>query len=127
MRLLSEVPAGTAKAEAGRYDWRTNREASMGKWLVIGLIALIAALVGIESYRSRNPPIVVEFHSDPADMPSGPATPSAWDSPNDARRVIEVCWEDQKRKSLDPATQRFVASVCEGMEAKFVSKFGRKP
>ena len=44
-----------------------------------------------------------------------------------ARHAIDACWEDQKRKSLDPAQQRFISGACEGMEAKFVSKFGHRP
>ena len=44
-----------------------------------------------------------------------------------SRRAIEVCWDEQQRKSLDPAQQRFIAGACESMEAKFVAKYGHKP
>ena len=44
-----------------------------------------------------------------------------------SRRAIEVCWDEQQRKSLDPAQQRFIAGACEGMEAKFVAKYGHRP
>lgn len=43
------------------------------------------------------------------------------------RYVIEQCWEDQKRKSLDASSQRFVAGMCEDFEAKFVAKWGHRP
>lgn len=41
--------------------------------------------------------------------------------------AIELCWKDQGRKSHDPGTARFVASVCEKMEADYRSKWGRSP
>lgn len=44
-----------------------------------------------------------------------------------ARSAIDLCWQDQKRKSLDPGTARFVASTCERMEAEFRNKFGVSP
>jgi hypothetical protein len=53
--------------------------------------------------------------------------PTASEQKSMARQAIEACWEDQKRKSLDPAQQRFIAGACESMEAKFVAKFGYKP
>jgi len=43
------------------------------------------------------------------------------------RAAIDLCWEDYKRKSLDPATQRFVASACEMMENKFRETHGVDP
>lgn len=43
------------------------------------------------------------------------------------RAGIEACWEDQQRKSLPPAQARFIASVCEKMEADFRKKHGRNP
>lgn len=54
------------------------------------------------------------------------STPEGQERAN-ARHAIDACWDDQKRKSLDPSTQRFVAGVCEGMEAKFVAKYGHRP
>ena len=44
-----------------------------------------------------------------------------------ARRAIDLCWDEHKRKSLDTGTQRFVASTCEMMESKFTEKFGHRP
>jgi len=43
------------------------------------------------------------------------------------RRAIDYCWEEQKRKSLDPSAQRFVAGACEMMEEKFRKTYGRSP
>lgn len=43
------------------------------------------------------------------------------------RQVIELCWDDQKRKSLAPAEQRFVASTCEMLENDFRRKHGHNP
>ena len=44
-----------------------------------------------------------------------------------ARRAIDLCWEDQKSKSFDAGTQRFVAGACEMMETNFAQKFGHRP
>ena len=42
-------------------------------------------------------------------------------------QAIQLCWEDQGRKSLDPQTARFVAGMCEELERRYVAKHGRKP
>ncbi len=44
-----------------------------------------------------------------------------------ARRVIDQCWSDQQRKSLDPSDQRVMAGWCEDFERKFVQKYGHNP
>lgn len=43
------------------------------------------------------------------------------------RFVIEQCWEDQKRKSLDPGAARFVAKMCENFEDEFRKKWRVSP
>ena len=43
------------------------------------------------------------------------------------RDAIELCWSDYEKKSLDPATKRFVAGACESMERKYEAQLGRKP
>lgn len=43
------------------------------------------------------------------------------------RRAIDLCWEEQKRKSLDPQQQRFIAGACELMERNFTQKYGQRP
>lgn len=43
------------------------------------------------------------------------------------RFVIEQCWEDQKRKSLDPSAARFVAKMCENFEDDFRKKWNTNP
>lgn len=45
----------------------------------------------------------------------------------DARQAIELCWQQQGRKSHDGGTARFIAGACEGMESDFVRKYGVKP
>lgn len=49
------------------------------------------------------------------------------DRKNEARNGIAACWKDQARKSLDPATARFVAGTCEKMESDFFTQWGYKP
>lgn len=44
-----------------------------------------------------------------------------------AKESIELCWEQQKTKSFEPSTARFVASTCEMMEDEFRKKYGRNP
>lgn len=53
-------------------------------------------------------------------------TPEGKAQGND-RSAIEVCWEEQGRKSLDPSSGRFVASVCEKMERDFRDRWGFSP
>lgn len=43
------------------------------------------------------------------------------------RASIDLCWQDQGRKSLDPGTARFVAGACERLESDFVREFGVRP
>lgn len=44
-----------------------------------------------------------------------------------ARRAIDLCWEDQRRKSLPPDQARFIAGACEKMESNFRQRFGHSP
>lgn len=44
-----------------------------------------------------------------------------------ARDAISLCWEEQSRKSLDPASARFVAGACELLEERYAAKYRRKP
>lgn len=44
-----------------------------------------------------------------------------------ARGAIDLCWAEQKRKSLDPGSQRFIAGTCEMMERQFREKYGVAP
>lgn len=43
------------------------------------------------------------------------------------RAAIELCWDQQRRRSATPGEARFVASTCETMEAEFRVKFGVNP
>lgn len=44
-----------------------------------------------------------------------------------ARGVIDLCWSDYERKSLDAGTKQFVAGVCENKETEFIQKYGHRP
>jgi len=43
------------------------------------------------------------------------------------QRAIDMCWEDQGKKSHDPGTARFIAGACEKMEENYTAKHGRRP
>lgn len=43
------------------------------------------------------------------------------------REAIERCWDEQKRLSLAPEQQRFIAGACERMEREYTAKHGRTP
>jgi hypothetical protein len=43
------------------------------------------------------------------------------------RAAIQLCWEEQSRKSLDPAAARFSASACEMMERNFRGTHNAQP
>ncbi len=43
------------------------------------------------------------------------------------RMAIKQCWKDYERKSLDPSTKRFLASVCEKIERDFKQDYGVDP
>ncbi len=53
--------------------------------------------------------------------------PGQMDEKQKARFVIEQCWKDQERKSLDDSTKRFVARMCENFEADFRAKYKQNP
>lgn len=50
-----------------------------------------------------------------------------WKAKSAERDAIKLCWEDQKRKSFDPATARFVAGACEMMEKTYTQRYGSAP
>lgn len=43
------------------------------------------------------------------------------------RGAIKLCWEQQARKSLDPGTARYAASLCENMERDYRGKYKANP
>lgn len=43
------------------------------------------------------------------------------------RQVIDLCWQDQGRKSLDPGAARFAAGACEMLEQRFRETHGTAP
>jgi hypothetical protein len=56
------------------------------------------------------------------DKPNDPNDPKRLD-----RSAIAVCWSEQSKKSLDPATARAIAGACEKAEAEFKTKYGVSP
>lgn len=59
-------------------------------------------------------------------LPPKPPDPEA-EAKAVARKTIELCWQEQQRKSLSPDTQRFIAGACEQAEADFIRRYGHKP
>lgn len=49
------------------------------------------------------------------------------DAKSKARALISKCWDDQKRKSLDPAAARYLAGMCEKFEDDFRQAHGHNP
>lgn len=45
----------------------------------------------------------------------------------DARRVIDLCWQEQKRASLSRGSQQFIAQSCERLEDEYRRKYNRNP
>jgi hypothetical protein len=43
------------------------------------------------------------------------------------RRAIQLCWEDQAKKSNTPEVARFIAGACEKMERDFRAKYNASP
>lgn len=64
--------------------------------------------------------VVIVFGSLKANTPEGQAKARA-------RDAIDLCWSEQKRKSLAPGESQFVAAACERMESDFLSKYGVRP
>jgi hypothetical protein len=60
-------------------------------------------------------------------MAMNPEDPAVKKERWNAQSAIELCWKDYERKSFDPGTKRFIASVCEKMESDYKQKYGRAP
>jgi len=43
------------------------------------------------------------------------------------RDAITLCWQEYKRKSLDPNTKRLIAKLCEDRESPFLKTYNAKP
>lgn len=43
------------------------------------------------------------------------------------RDAIDLCWQEQGRKSMTPGQGRFVAGACELLEREFVEKYRHRP
>lgn len=77
-----------------------------GKWIA-GALVLIVVLVFAFGAQNANSPEAKE----------------KWRQ----RGAIEMCWSEQKRKSLGAGEQQFIAGACEKMEADFVRRYGSRP
>mgnify|MGYP003405410933 CR=1 FL=1 len=44
-----------------------------------------------------------------------------------ARRAIQLCWDDQGKKSNTPEVARFIAGACEKMERDFRERYRANP
>jgi len=75
----------------------------MKTWIIWGGLCVMAYI----TYTVWFPPVMTQADQD--------------------RQVIEICWQDYEKKSLDPATKRFIAGTCETLEANFVKNYNRKP
>ncbi|MBD8531525.1 MULTISPECIES: hypothetical protein [unclassified Massilia] len=75
------------------------------KWWPWALLAVVVA-IGILAAAGSSPEAQARIHDE---------------------QIIDMCWEDHKTKSFEPATSRFVASTCEMLESKYEKKYGRKP
>jgi hypothetical protein len=79
--------------------------------LAVIFMACVIAFVGLASYLPK-------AERDPAQEAKAEAK---WR----LEQTIKLCWEEQARKSLSPATQRFIAGACEQGEEDYRSKYGR--
>ena len=79
---------------------------SLWKWLLGVPAGGFALVMIIGTYAGRDPSVVARVAE---------------------KDAISYCWEQQARKSLDPATARFAASACERMESDFRTKWGFNP
>lgn len=73
---------------------------------IVGAIAVLAGLISL---------------APPPDPKEAAANEEQWR----LKRKIDFCWEEQARKSMKPEVQRFVASVCENLEADYFRQYGR--
>ena len=55
--------------------------------------------------------------------PDDAVSNAKWNS----RSAIELCWEEQAKKSNNPADSRSIAGVCEKMESDFKKNHGVNP
>lgn len=57
--------------------------------------------------------------------PSDPKARAESDARWRAEKTIDLCWEQQARKSLSPGEQRFIAGACEISEEEYFKQYGR--
>lgn len=100
------VSAAPAAAPAASPPGKSEGRGSVWKWIIGVPIAAFAGLMIIGTISNNSP--------------EGRAR-------TQARSAIELCWQTQQKKSLDPSTSRIAAGACESMEADFRRKFGANP
>lgn len=98
-----EVSTGAAKCP---HCGARLKQPFILKWVVFPVLGLFALFMIVGSLLPKNP---------------------QYDAMKRARSVIEQCWSDQGRKSLDGGTARSVASFCEDFERDYRTKYGRNP
>lgn len=106
MALIACRECATEISTTAKACPRCGAKVPKTKWWLWVPLAAVAAFLGFGAVLSNSP--------------EGQAKASA-------RRTIDLCWEEQKRKSFDAGTQRFVAGTCEMMETQFTQKFGHRP
>ncbi|NUO72932.1 MAG: zinc ribbon domain-containing protein [Frateuria sp.] len=63
--------------------------------------------------------VLSQFVPDPS-----PEERAASEARMQAERVIDVCWDQQERKSMSPEGQRFIAGACEIAEQDYLRTYG---
>lgn len=107
-RTGREQPTAPQRAKGNPFAMSpSTRDGRTPPWLWAGLfVAVIVILFAVVMYAGN--------------------TPQA-EEKGLKRLAIEQCWKDYERKSLDPGTKRFVASVCEKLELDFETQYNVKP
>lgn len=99
-------PAGSPALE--RRNTPPPPPERVGGPLWLWVVGSIAVVVGLASLAPRDPQAEAESEA-------------RWR----AEKAIDLCWEEQERKSISPATQRFIAGACEISEEEYFKKYGR--
>ena len=60
-------------------------------------------------------------------MSSGNSSGSSSSAKSRDRDAIQMCWQEQSRKSLDPGAARLAAGACEMMERNFRGTYNAQP
>ncbi|WP_157667594.1 hypothetical protein [Comamonas serinivorans] len=114
-RCFAEAGGDESKAKAAYVSARVAPETpqavqpkkgGLWKWVIGVPAVLLIAFLGLGVVAGRSPEAKAKAET---------------------REAISYCWEDQKKKSLDPTSARLIAQVCENLEEEFLLKWGHKP